>query len=466
MSPASTATSSAASRSRAAAQETCPPQSPQKRERVPQDMFDPILQRFVRTVAACAALATAHELISFAETADGVTARAARHRNRRDLRDRRRLSRRHRRRRELGARRARHRHERQCGADLHHQRDVPLRRLSRAARQGPRLSLHLHRTRGHLAHHRGDQRRRPLPHVDRRLRRQGEPRRDRHPRGAQARRWAATSTTRSSPSCAGCGASSSPTATATKRVFIAGDAAHLMSPTGGFGMNTGIQDAVDLGWKLAAAVRGWGGGDLLRSYEVERRPVAIRNVTEASSQSRPHAVHAPAPAAAGDLPGRACRRRRPQGLRRLVQRDHAARMVHHRRPSRLSLRRLADHLRPTARRRRRSTTSTYVQTARPGARAPHAWLPDGRSTLDLFGRGFTLLRLGPGAASGESLRRAAADAGVPLDVIALDVPEVSDALSEPARAGPSRRPCGMARRCAAGGRARAYRPRARRVRLR
>ena len=53
----------------------------------------------------------------------------------------------------------------------------------------------------------------------------------------------------------------------TDRVFIAGDAAHLMSPTGGFGMNTGIQDAVDLGWKLEAAVRGWAGSELLRSYE-------------------------------------------------------------------------------------------------------------------------------------------------------------------------------------------------------
>src|SRR5262249_36257501 len=68
-----------------------------------------------------------------------------------------------------------------------------------------------------------------------------------------------------------------------ERVFIAGDAAHLMSPTGGFGMNTGIQDAVDLGWKLAANIRGWAGRGLLGSYEVERHPVAVRNVTEASS---------------------------------------------------------------------------------------------------------------------------------------------------------------------------------------
>src|SRR4051794_40688090 len=68
----------------------------------------------------------------------------------------------------------------------------------------------------------------------------------------------------------------------TDRVFIAGDAAHLMSPTGGFGMNTGIGDAVDLGWKLAATIQGWGGPELLASYEAERRPVGLRNVAEAS----------------------------------------------------------------------------------------------------------------------------------------------------------------------------------------
>src|SRR6202030_4799299 len=64
----------------------------------------------------------------------------------------------------------------------------------------------------------------------------------------------------------------------TDRVFIAGDAAHLMSPTGALGMNTGIQDAVDLSWKLAAVLAGWGGTDLLHSYEIERRPGAQRNV--------------------------------------------------------------------------------------------------------------------------------------------------------------------------------------------
>jgi len=70
------------------------------------------------------------------------------------------------------------------------------------------------------------------------------------------------------------------------RGFIAGDAAHVMSPTGGFGMNTGIQDVVDLSWKLAAVIEGWGGDGLLDSYTIERQPVGTRNVTEASGNLR------------------------------------------------------------------------------------------------------------------------------------------------------------------------------------
>src|SRR5499427_5156418 len=62
------------------------------------------------------------------------------------------------------------------------------------------------------------------------------------------------------------------------RVFLAGDSAHLVIPTGGLGMNTGVGDAIDLSWKLAAMLQGWGGPALLDSYEIERRQVGDRNV--------------------------------------------------------------------------------------------------------------------------------------------------------------------------------------------
>src|SRR6266487_1779714 len=62
------------------------------------------------------------------------------------------------------------------------------------------------------------------------------------------------------------------------RVFLAGDAVHLVIPTGGLGMNSGVGDAIDLSWKLAAMLAGWGGPGLLASYEAERRPVGVNNV--------------------------------------------------------------------------------------------------------------------------------------------------------------------------------------------
>ena len=210
----------------------------------------------------------------------------------------------------------------------------------------------------------------------------------------------------------------------TRRVFIAGDAAHLMSPTGGFGMNTGIQDAVDLGWKLEARLRGWGGAELLRSYEVERRPVAVRNVTEASSNlvrmlSTRERLPPPEVFQSG-----------PQGD--AARHDYGAWFTA---TMRHEWRTLGFHfgyrydgspvIWPDGTPEPPLDTSTYTQTARPGHRAPHAFLPDGRSTLDLFGRGFVLLRLGSDAPAGERLREAAAKAGLPLQVIDLDLPEIA-----------------------------------------
>jgi hypothetical protein len=71
-----------------------------------------------------------------------------------------------------------------------------------------------------------------------------------------------------------------------RRVFLAGDSAHLVIPTGGLGMNTGHADAVDLSWKLAAVLRGWGGPALLDSYQAERRPVGARNIAASRRAAR------------------------------------------------------------------------------------------------------------------------------------------------------------------------------------
>jgi hypothetical protein len=210
----------------------------------------------------------------------------------------------------------------------------------------------------------------------------------------------------------------------TRRVFIAGDAAHLMSPTGGFGMNTGLQDAVDLGWKLEAVVRGWGGEHLLGSYEIERRPVAVRNVTEASSnlgrmlstrQRRPPPEMFQ-PGSAGDT----ARKNYGEWFTATMKREWFTLGFHFGYGYEGS-----PVIWPDGTPAPGLETSTYTQTARPGHRAPHAWLPDGRSTLDLFGRGFVLMRLGAHTLGGERLRVAAAAAGVPLQVVALDMPDVA-----------------------------------------
>src|SRR6185369_4703796 len=86
------------------------------------------------------------------------------------------------------------------------------------------------------------------------------------------------------------------------RVFLAGDAAHQNTPSGGFGLNTGMGDAADLAWKLAAVLDGWGGPTLLDSYEIERRPVAARIVKQAAGNFMRDRQRASHPAIAENSP--------------------------------------------------------------------------------------------------------------------------------------------------------------------
>jgi 2-polyprenyl-6-methoxyphenol hydroxylase-like FAD-dependent oxidoreductase len=210
------------------------------------------------------------------------------------------------------------------------------------------------------------------------------------------------------------------------RAFITGDAAHLMSPTGALGMNTGIQDAVDLGWKLDAVLAGWGGAELLRSYESERRPVALRNVaasTENLGRMLSTRDRKPPPEVFADGP-------EADAIRAAYGAWFTGTMRHEWFMNGFHLGYRYDEspiVWPDGTPAPPLERSTYTQTARPGARAPHVALPDGRSTLDLFGRGFALMRLGLDAPDGEGIVQAAAETGVPLRVVALDFPAVREA---------------------------------------
>jgi 2-polyprenyl-6-methoxyphenol hydroxylase-like FAD-dependent oxidoreductase len=205
------------------------------------------------------------------------------------------------------------------------------------------------------------------------------------------------------------------------RVFLAGDAVHQLSPTGGMGMNTGLGDAVDIGWKLAAMLEGWGGARLLKSYDAERRPVGARAVRMATwfyknSENFPKG----SPLLTEDSETGA--RHRSEIGERLLQaigpefRTVGLQLGYRYEGSSICM--------PDGTPEPPDDPAEYTPSARPGSRAPHAWLSDGRSTLDLFGRGFTLLRF-PGAPPGDAIERAARKCGVPLTALALDEPEAA-----------------------------------------
>ena len=202
------------------------------------------------------------------------------------------------------------------------------------------------------------------------------------------------------------------------RVLIAGDAVHLVSPTGALGMNTGMGDAVDLGWKLAAVLQGWGGPRLVDSYDAERRPVGVRNVRMATAFHGLHTGYDADSLAVIEQDSAEGARVRAALGERLVSRLGAEfrtiglQIGYAYEDSPICV---ADGTPPAP-----DTPEAYHPSARPGARAPHVWLGDGRSILDLFGRGFVLLDFSRGATNPEPLAAAAAHRRLPLRVAAID----------------------------------------------
>ncbi|OGA16453.1 MAG: hypothetical protein A3H32_08480 [Betaproteobacteria bacterium RIFCSPLOWO2_02_FULL_63_19] len=208
---------------------------------------------------------------------------------------------------------------------------------------------------------------------------------------------------------------------ASRRVFLAGDACHLFVPTGGFGMNTGIGDAVDLAWKIAAVEHGWGGPQLLATYDAERRPVGRFNTVEAADNyaksgdiSRvPPVIEDAGPA--GQAARAAVAALLPPKLKHFA--PIGVHLGYHYEDSPLVV--------PDGTAARPFDPVSYRPTARPGHRAPHAWIDAARSTLDLFGAGFTLLRLSGAAPGADAFVNAAREASVPLSVVGLADPEIA-----------------------------------------
>jgi len=212
---------------------------------------------------------------------------------------------------------------------------------------------------------------------------------------------------------------------AENRVFLIGDAAHLVSPFGGFGMNIAVGDAADLGWKLRAVIQGWGGARLLASYDAERRPAFhwIQALCEESTQHIGPAYVRPDMEA--DTPaGAAIRADIAQEIIAAKQREFVsigAQLGYAYPASPICVDDAQSHPPHTP-----SSFGHYAPSSAPGARAPHVWLTETRSLYDALGAGFTLLCMeGDRSASGvAALADAAAARRVPFDVIASDHPDL------------------------------------------
>jgi hypothetical protein len=173
-------------------------------------------------------------------------------------------------------------------------------------------------------------------------------------------------------------------------------------------MNTGLGDAMDLAWKLTAAVQGWGGEALLASYDAERRPISVRNVEEATRNFNLHKKYALGPHIEDSTPqGEAERAAFKQSLYDAdIMRHHdtdGIAMGYRYDPSPVVI--------PDGTPEPPDQVRGYTPTARPGHRAPHVWLADGVSLLDKFGDGFVVLDFGADPAP---IERAARLRNVPL----------------------------------------------------
>jgi 2-polyprenyl-6-methoxyphenol hydroxylase-like FAD-dependent oxidoreductase len=201
------------------------------------------------------------------------------------------------------------------------------------------------------------------------------------------------------------------------RVFLAGDAVHLVIPTGGLGMNSGVGDAIDLAWKLAATLQGWGGPNLLASYEAERRQIGDRNVgaSRYASIGRRKWRSMYRPDIRDDTPaGQAAR----DNLVRVadVEQRKSNEMI----GAELGYRYVASPIVWEEPGGPEHLFREYQPTTWPGARLPHVWLDEGTALHDRIGGGYALLKLGGTQADASGLTKAFAELGAPLSILTID----------------------------------------------
>jgi FAD binding domain len=206
------------------------------------------------------------------------------------------------------------------------------------------------------------------------------------------------------------------------RVLLGGDAVHLFTPAGGLGYNTAVDDAVNVGWKLAALLKGLADAALLESYERERRPLAVRNTGFARTFADSLGLYTPAPEIE-DNTAEGAEARRAAGTYFNVHArtefnipgvtfggryDQSPIIV-------------PDGTVPPA-----DAANSYTPTACPGGRAPHLWLADGRSLYDRFGFEWTLLRLRRDSSVADDIAKAARGLGLDLTVVDVDRDDARD----------------------------------------
>jgi len=192
-----------------------------------------------------------------------------------------------------------------------------------------------------------------------------------------------------------------------RRIFLAGDAAHSHPPYGGYGVNSGLEDARNLGWKLAAVLHGWGSERLLDSYDLERRPVfesTIRDFIARSIETDRQFLDAYDPArdrASFEQAWRA-RARGAVGEVQAFEPNYEGSTVVWGSKGRVS-----------------SAKGSHRFEARAGHHLAPATLASGRNLFESLGPGFTLLAIGAPADAVEVFRQAAADRSLPLAVVAI-----------------------------------------------